>query len=285
MSNFREQIKDELLRKRDLGQSTLQTYVSILFNLIKKNDLIEKLDTFENDKENIINIIKKNMSAQTRKTSYSALYVLTNLPEYAEEMKKDIKIVNESYKNKEMSPERKAMMKSREQIKAINDSLIAIYKNEKSNENLNNLIITTFQSGLYIPPRRLELHSIKTKDYDKLTDNYILKDKVYLNNYKTSKKYGQQIIEIPKKILLFYKKAIDTNISGYLLQTKKKIAYSSSSYSKKLHEMFGMGADLLRSSYINDVLYKDGLYEKFEQQATQMGNSIESQMDFYIKKK
>tara|TARA_R110000782_G_scaffold50297_1_gene109142 strand:- start:240 stop:1097 length:858 start_codon:yes stop_codon:yes gene_type:complete len=285
MSNFREQIKDELLRKRDLGHSTLQTYVSILFNLIKKNDLIEKLDTFENDKENIINIIKKNKSAQTRKTSYSGLYVLTNLPEYAEEMKKDIKIVNESYKNKEMSPERKAMMKSREQIKAINDSLIDIYKNEKSNENLNNVIITTFQSGVYIPPRRLELSSIKTKDYDKITDNYILKDKIYLNNYKTSKKYGQQIIEIPKKILLFYKKAIDTNISGYLLQTKNKKAYSASSYSKKLHQMFGMGADLLRSSYINDVLYKDGLYEKFEQQATQMGNSIEAQMDFYIKKK
>lgn len=282
MSEFRDDIKKTLLDQRKLTDSTLKTYTSILFSIIKKTGLPQDMKSFEREEE-ILKYISANPMAQSRKTALSGLFVLTANPKYGEQMSKDIKIVNDDYKKKVMSPERKEKMLTPEQIKEINDTLIAKYKKEKTNASLNDVVISVLMSGVYFPPRRLEYASVKTKDFDREKDNYIVKNKIYLNQYKTSAKYGLQTVIIPKEIMPYINKAVKENQSGYLLTAKGGKPYSSSSLSKKLTNLFGLGIDLIRSSYINHVLYEDGLYKKMEQTASAMGNSIESQQNFYIK--
>jgi len=282
MSEFRDDIKKHLLDKRKLTDSTLKTYTSILFSLIKKTELPQDMKSF--DKTDIIlKHISENPMAQSRKTALSGLFVLTGNPKYGDQMSKDIKIVNDDYKKKVMSPERKEKMLEPEELKEKNDALIAKYKKEKTKDCLNDVVISVLMSGVYLPPRRLEYASVKTRDFDKEKDNYIIKNKIFLNNYKTSAKYGMQTVIVPKEIMPYINKVVKENQSGYLLETKGGKPYSSSSLSKKLTTLFGLGIDLIRSSYINHVIYEDGLYKKMEESAKAMGNSIESQQNFYIK--
>ena len=281
-NDFRNMIKNELLAQRTLSESTLKTYSSILYNIIKKLGLPMEMKSFDQTSK-ILEHISQNDKPQSRKTALAGLFVLTGDSKYQEQMVTDIKIVNENYKERKMSPERKAQMKTPEELKSINDDLIAKYKKSKNSEDLNNVVISVLMSGVYVPPRRLEYASVKTRDFDKKTDNFIVKNKVHLNQYKTVAKYGQQIVELPKEVMPYINKAVKTNESGYLLQTKGGKAYTSSSLSKKLSSMFGVGADLLRSSYINHVLYDDNLLQKLEAGATAMGNSVASQKAFYVK--
>ena len=231
----------------------------------------------------ILEHISQNDKPQTRKTALSGLYVLTGDDKYQEQMGKDIKVVNDNYKERKMSPERKAQIKTPDELKTINDDLIAKYKKSKNTDDLNNVVISVLMSGVYLPPRRLEYALVKTRDFDKKTDNYIVKNKIYLNQYKTVAKYKQQIVELPKEVMVFINKAVKTNGSGYLLQTKLEKPYTSSSLSKKLSALFGMGADLLRSSYINYTLYDDNLLQKLEAGAEAMGSSVTAQKKFYVK--
>jgi len=231
----------------------------------------------------ILEHISKNEKPQSRKTALSGLFVLTGDSHYQEQMAVDIKVVNDAYKDRKMSPERKAAMKTPEELKIINEELISKYKKTKSLEDLNNVVISVLMSGVYVPPRRLEYASVKTKNFDKKKDNYIVKNKVYLNQYKTAAKYGEQIVELPKAVQVYVNKAVKTNESGFLIQNKSGGGYSSSTLSKKLSSLFGIGADLLRSSYINHVLYQDGLLQKLEDGAEAMGNSVSAQRQYYIK--
>lgn len=281
-TEFRNLIRTDLLAKRKLSESTLKTYSSILFNIIKKLELPMEMSSFDETKK-ILDHISQSPKAQSRKTALSGLFVLTGDSKYQEQMVVDIKVVNDAYKDRKMSPERKAQMKTPEQLKIINDDLISKYKKTKSSEDLNNVVISVLTSGVYVPPRRLEYASVKTKDFDKKTDNFIVKNKVYLNNYKTFAKYGQQIVELPKEVMVYINKAVKTNDSGFLIQNKSGGGYSSSTLSKKLSSMFGMGADLLRSSYINHVVYDDNLLQKLENTAKSMGNSMYAQTQFYVK--
>ena len=281
-AEFRNLIKTELLAKRKLSESTLKTYSSILFNIIKKLELPMEMKSFDETKK-ILEHIASQEKPQSRKTALSGLFVLTGDSKYQEQMAVDIKVVNDAYKDRKMSPERKAAMKTPEELKIINDELIAKYKKTKSLEDLNNVIISVLMSGVYVPPRRLEYASVKTKNFDKKKDNYIVKNKVYLNQYKTAAKYGEQIVELPKAVQVYVNKAVKTNESGFLIQNKSGGGYSSSTLSKKLSSLFGIGADLLRSSYINHILYDDNLLQRLEAGAEAMGNSVSAQRQYYIK--
>ena len=280
-NDFRNMLRNELLAQRQLSESTLKTYSSILYNIIKKLELPMQMSSFDQTSK-ILEHISQNDKPQTRKTSLAGLYVLTGDSKYQEQMGKDIKVVNDNYKERKMSPERKAKIKTPDELKTINDDLIAKYKKSKNTDDLNNVVISVLMSGVYLPPRRLEYSLVKIKDFDKKTDNFIVKNKIYLNQYKTVAKYGQQIVELPKEIMPYINKAVKTNES-FLLQTKLEKPYTSSSLSKKLSALFGMGADLLRSSYINYNLYDDNLLQKLESTAEAMGNSVESQKKYYVK--
>ena len=95
--SFREEIAGKLKEKRpNLSASSLKTYVSILYNLKKKLDGEDSLKFFDED-ERILDFLK-DKEPQTRKTSLSALFVLTGKSSYNDLMLQDCRHVNEIYK-------------------------------------------------------------------------------------------------------------------------------------------------------------------------------------------
>ena len=89
-----------------------------------------EMKSFQETKK-ILEHISQSPKAQSRKTALSGLFVLTGDAKFQEQMAVDIKVVNDAYKDRKMSPERKAQMKTPEELKSINDDLIAKYKKTK----------------------------------------------------------------------------------------------------------------------------------------------------------
>ena len=100
--SFRDDIAEKIKEKRpNLSASSLKTYVSILYNLKKKLDGEDNLKFFDED-ERILDFLK-DKEPQTRKTSLSALFVLTDKSSYNDLMLQDCKHVNDVYKQQQKS--------------------------------------------------------------------------------------------------------------------------------------------------------------------------------------
>ena len=94
--SFRDEIAGKLKEQRpNLSTSSLKTYVSILYNLKKKLDGEDNLKFFDED-EQILDFLK-DKEPQTRKTSLSALFVLTGKSSYNDLMLQDCRHTNEIY--------------------------------------------------------------------------------------------------------------------------------------------------------------------------------------------
>ena len=95
---FREQIAEKLKEKRpNLSASSLKTYTSILFNLRKKLDPDNDDMKFFEEDDKILDSLK-DKEPQTRKTTLSALFVLTGKSSYNDLMLTDCRHTNEIYK-------------------------------------------------------------------------------------------------------------------------------------------------------------------------------------------
>ena len=86
----------------NLSESSLKTYSSILFNLYNKLSTIDgasTLEWFNNNVKDILHHLEdKNIS--TKKSTLSALFVLTGNPKYQEEMMTQIKIMVAKFKTR-----------------------------------------------------------------------------------------------------------------------------------------------------------------------------------------
>jgi site-specific recombinase XerD len=282
-ASFKTEISDALLAKRKLTDSTLRTYTSLLSALNRKMDGKKELEFFTEEATDIKAYIAKIDKPQSRKTILSALFVLTNEVSYSEVMRVDIKLVNDIYSTKKMSSERKEKALSIVQVKAINATIIDTYKKNPTTSNLNDVLISVLMSGEYFPPRRLEWAMVKVKDFNEDTDNYIVKNKVHFNKYKTHSVYGKQVIELPKKVMPWVNKVLKDKNREYLIVNSKGKHFSASLLSKTLTGLYGIGIDMLRSTYINDVVYGNDAFKKMEASAKAMGNSVGSQQSFYVK--
>ena len=94
MSDFRYTLTNHLQKQRpNLSLSSLRTYSSVLFNLhtkhMKQNH--NDIEWFSNQYQSILDYLNTNTKKSTRKSILSALYVLTNRPEYREQMIADAK--------------------------------------------------------------------------------------------------------------------------------------------------------------------------------------------------
>ena len=102
-TNFRDTIKSEILKKRpNLSPSSVKTYVSILFNINKKVNPDNTDMSFFDNHDEILKLLE-NKPPQSRKTSLSALFVLTDNPEYSKVMIQDCETVNSFYKEQKKS--------------------------------------------------------------------------------------------------------------------------------------------------------------------------------------
>lgn len=161
------------------------------------------LGIFTEQKSKVLEYVIALEKPQTRKTILSALFVLTDEKDYQDKMKEDIDVVNKHYSStRKMDAKREEKKILFEEVKEINARLLREHQaNPYDREKLQNHVISMLCSGEHISPRRLlDWISMKTKNYDKKTENYILGSKFYFNKYKTSRLYGLQTIDIPANV-------------------------------------------------------------------------------------
>ena len=294
--SFRIEIANSLKSIRpNLSDSSLKTYSSILFNLYKKLSTEETTtpttEWFNNSTTKILKHLEdKNRS--TKKSTLSALFVLTGNPTYQEEMMAQIKIMNNEYKNQKKTKKQEDNWISIEEInkkyKQLYDKVILIFSKKMVGdvETIMDYLLVAFLSGHLIPPRRsLDYALLKWKNFDPKTDNYYKRGKIYLNKYKTSDTYGMAKIDVPKELDAILKKWLKVNPSDYVLISSNNKPLSSSQITRMLNDVFGkkVSVNMLRHIYLTSF-YKDvPPIRDMEKVANQMGHSIKTAFE-YVKR-
>ncbi len=288
-----QQIKEE---RPNISPSSLKTYESIIRNLYKKvfDDETYNLSKFKTKSNQVLEYLK-NMPSNKRKTILSALVVITDDKEYRELMLDDIKEYNKEEAKQTKTENQKENWVSQDELETLYDDLKKtaniLYKKPKLSptdyQDIQNFIIISLFNGEYIPPRRAKDYTnFKIKNIDKQTDNYIDKNELIFNSYKTAKTYGQQSVTMPKELKTILNKWIKINPTEYLLFDITNKPLSNVKLNQRLNKIFGKkaGVNQMRKTYLSDK-YKDliGIQKDLEKDFKDMGSST-LQQNIYIKK-
>jgi hypothetical protein len=302
MDSFKNLIHDTIKENRPkLSESSIKTYISTLFNLYKHLNLKSSTTTtptpttleFFNDEKPILNYLA-DKPPQSRKSILSALYILTNNAKYREQMILDCKVVNDEYKNQKKDTKEKDNWISIDEIKSKYDELFkkvkAIFSKHMIADysTIMDYFLLAFLGGVsgLAPRRSLDYALLKINNYDKTKDNYYKAGKLYFNKYKTSDKYGLQILEVPYEVNNIIKKWLKINKGDYMLFSTNKNPLSSSQISKMLNKIFDgkkISVDMLRHIYLTDLYKHIPSLKDMEKTAEDMGHSVETAMT-YIKR-
>lgn len=288
---------EEIIKERrpNISKSSIKTYSSILRNLYKKvfnrDDFV--IDDFEKSKEILKHL--QTLEPNKRKTILSALVVITDNKDYRSQMLEDIKDYNKEQSKQVKSDKQEKNWVSQDEVDSLFNELEKtakyLYKSPKlSNidlQEIQNYIIMSLLSGVFIPPRRSKDYvELKIKNVDKTKDNYIDKNKLVFNSYKTAKTYGQQTVDIPPKLNIILKKWLKVNPTEYLLFDSSLNKLSNVKLNQRINKLFGkkVSVNQLRHTYLSDKF--GDLIDKKGQLAKDfkdMGSSM-LQESVYIKK-
>ena len=288
-------IKELLKEKRpNLSASSLKTYASILKGLYYTAFDTEDFDASKFDNTKRILQVLKDVNPRTRKTYCSALFVISDKPEYKKVMISDIEEYNDEEGKQEKTEKQEDNWVEKDDIinlfKSLEDDNKHIYKKKNiSNsdfQHLQNYIILALLGGIYIPPRRSkDFVDFKIKDINPEEDNYLKGDKIYYNSYKTAKTYGLQIVEIPKELSKILKRWIKLNPTEYLLFDSNQNKLSNVKLNQRLNKLFGKkaGINQMRKTYMTDK------YSETSKQLNEMAKDFKNmgsstlQQKIYIK--
>jgi integrase len=293
-----ETIKETIIKKRPhLSKQSISTYTSILKNLFEKVFPNEVFDINKfNDNKKILEHLKK-VEPNKRKTVLSSLVILTDNKAYREQMLEDIEEYNKEQHKQVMNDKQSESWVDTDEIKKLlsilEKEVKLLYKKETLSisdlQTIQNYIIICLLGGVYIPPRRSkDFVDFKLKNINKATDNYINKNKLIFNSYKTAKTYGQQEVEIPLELVKILKKWIKVNPTDYLLFDSNKNQLSNVKLNQRLNKLFGnkkVGVNQLRHTFLTDK-YQATIETNNEmaKDMQKMGSS-KIQEPIYIKKK
>ena len=278
-----------------LSDGSLKTYTSILKSLHKRifGGDIQKDDFDETDK-----ILKHldEMPPNKRKTILSALVVISGKPDYRKEMLEDIKDYSNNAKKMEKSETQEANWVSKADIMALynqhKQDAMSCYKKSKLNMNdlqtIQNYIILCLLGGVFIAPRRsLDYTEFKIKNINKDDDNYLDKNELVFNKYKTAKFYNEQRVNCPKELKSILTKWIKNNDNEYLLFDSNGSKLTSVKLNQRLERIFGKkcSVNILRHVYLSDK-FGDEIErsKKMANVAEDMGTSSAQVIGTYIKK-
>ena len=293
MQNLREYIKE---KRPALGASSITTYNSILMNLYKKvfgniDDI--KVKNFD-DSEQVLEFLK-DLPANKRKTVLSALVVITDNQKYRDVMLGDIKTYTDQTSKQEKTETQKENWVEPSEIKQIwlelKKTADLLYKKAQLTssdlQQIQSFIIISLLGGIFIPPRRsLDYVNFKIKSVDKEKDNYMDKNKLVFNSYKTAKFYGKQEMECPPALKAILIKWYKFNPTDYLLFDTTNKQLSSVKLNQRLNKIFGKKAsvNMMRHSYLS-AKYAETieLNKSMSEDLASMGSSM-SQATTYVNK-
>jgi len=287
-------------KRENLSVNSLKTYNSLLRTIYKNSFPDDKdkevdIDKFTKEKDYVFEYLKSK-SFGTRKTLLSALVCIApDVDEYKKMMMGDIKTYVDEIDKQESNDKQKENSITNDQIREIllrqKQQAEMIYKKKFiSNDDIQKLqdyVILSLLSGFYIVPRRaMDYTELKIRSIGE-GDNFIEKNKLVFQKYKTAKFYGKQTLDMPiqlKNILNKYI-AILPEKQDYLLVGSTGEKLSSPSLNQRLNKMFegNISINALRHNYLTSK-YKDVMIEnkKLEGEMTAMGSS-EKQAKTYIK--
>lgn len=294
MESIKKYVKD---KKPSLSNSSIITYSSILKSLYNKvfNDNDFDLTKF-NQTEKVLEHLK-NITPNKRKTILSSLVIITDKKAYRDLMLEDVRDYNKEIQKQEKTDEQKESWVDTNQVKNILNELKQntelLYKKKNLNvgdlQEIQNYIIMCLLGGVFIPPRRSkDFCDFKIKNnIDKEKDNFLDKNKLYFNSYKTAKTYGQQTVDIPVQLKNILLKWIKINPTDYLLFDSNLNKLSSVKLNQRLNKIFGekkVGVNQLRHTYLTDK-YAHTITQKNDVKNTMedMGSSS-NMLDTYVKK-
>jgi hypothetical protein len=293
-----ENIKNFVAEKRPtLSKSSIITYASILKNLYKKvfRDEDYKLDKF-NDTEPVLEYLK-DIPPNRRKTILSALVIITDKKDYRDLMLDDVRSYNKEIDTQTKTESQKENWVGGGDIQDVYTELKrnaeAIYKKKTYTpadlQQIQNFIILSLLGGIYVPPRRSkDFCDFKIKNVDKDKDNFLDKNKMVFNSYKTAKTYGQQVVEVPKELKSILTKWFKVNPTDYLLFDANMNQLSSVKLNQRLNKIFDkkVGVNGLRHSYLTDKYAKTSEEsKKLEKDMEEMGTNAKNMATTYIKLK
>lgn len=307
MLNLQTQLKDE----KKLAETTATQYLQTLWSLndkkpfnnlawAKKTEVIEdRLKTFAPSTQlTYIAVLVTALSLFSDKGGYKKIYNYWR--EKMNEMKKE-KATNTNGNEKTETQEENWV--NWDEVEKKKSELKEVISSFHSNKNitptqydklLNYVVISLYTD---IPPRRneyLDMYVVKKlpKDAENNRNYYETSTKrFYFNKYKTAKKYGQQILEIPDKlndVLKMYIKhhpLAKSNSKEFKLLVKADGSNLNSvnSITRILNKVIGkrVGSSMLRHIYITSK-YGDNIKE-LQDVAKEMGHSTQEQQNTYYK--
>jgi hypothetical protein len=286
-------MKDDLCkvikeRRPNVSENTIKTYCSTLSSLYRKLDGDNGIKFFESNKKDILKHIDGLTSNQSKKTTLSALYIITEDKDYHAKMLHYANEVNNSYKEQKTDPDRLKNLPTLDQLKEKYNIYKSNLKKNPTIENWIDYLIVALTSTALMPPRRNEWAMMKVSNINKVTDNYLTNKEFVFNKFKTAKykTEDEKKMEIPDELNKMIKKFKKVSDNEYLIYNPSNgKPFSSSAFTKKLNKIYGenVGIDSIRSVYLTDLYKGIPKLKELEEIADNMGNTINSQLKYYVK--
>jgi len=243
-----ESLKEHLHKQRpSLSDSSITTYSSILKNLFKKIFGTGEIEIKKFDDTDRVLAFLKDVPPNKRKTILSSLVIITDKKQYRDLMLEDVRDYNKEIHKQEKTPEQEASWVSTNQVREIWELLKKdadlLYKKKALKpvdlQQIQSFIIMSLLGGVFIPPRRSKDYvDFLIRDADKEHMNYLDKNKMVFNSYKTAKTYGQQVVDVPKPLQSILKKWISVNPTKTLLFDANMNPLSSVKLNQRLNKIF-----------------------------------------------
>ena len=297
MDNVKKVIKEN---RPKIADSSLKTYTSIVSNLYKKvakNDKLEgALDFFLKNVKQVMDFLKDVPPAR-RKTTLASLVVFTEKNEkaadqYRKQMLDDKGVYDDEQKDQKMSETQKENWVSQDELKKLYDQMDKENRPLLGRESLKEREFQQLQNFVILalyhlqPPRRLKDYTeMKLRAVDESADNFIKKDKLVFNVYKTAKTHGKEEVGLNPKLKFILTKWKNLNPHDYMLVSVSGKKLTSSQLQQRLNAILGKKAsvNILRHSFLSEK-YKDlPAVRELEERAADMGHTVEQAL-LYVKK-
>jgi len=292
-SSIREALKTA---RPALSDSSLNTYTSILSTL-HKAVFGSTIDVSNFKKVDAIVDYVKDIPPNKIKTTLSALVVLTDDKKFRDIMLDKIQDYTKTINGQEKTDKQSDAWITKSDIdnKMVELKRTATYLYKKDKLNIDDLqkiqqyIILSLLGGSYIPPRRsldfVKMLNPKNKDVKRETDNYILGNTMYFNQYKTAKFYGTQTLPIPKELKTILNKWAKVNPTKTMLFDTNMNPLTNITLNQRINKIFGkkVGVNGFRHTYLTDKYAETSKAQKeLADDLEDMGSSS-AQAKTYIK--
>jgi integrase len=232
-----------------------------------------------------------------RKTILSALLLVSpNEKKYRDLMLDDIHTYNDEQEKQIKNEKQEHNWVDSNEIEkkweTLKKNAMILYKKQQKTvqdyQEIQSFILLSLLGGLFTPPRRAkDFTDFKIKNIDKTKDNYIDKNQMIFNSFKTAKFYGEQKVLVSPELKKILTKWISVNPTDYLFFDSFFQPLSSVKLNQRLNKLFDnerISVNALRHSYLSNK-YQNTIEtnKELENDLTSMGSSI-LQQKVYIKK-